>query len=54
MRTYIELDRVMFCVSAENLECRLTLEAGYQCQCEINGVFTPLNGTECISACSVL
>lgn len=28
----------------------MTLEAGYQCQCEVSeGVFVPLNGTNCIN-----
>ena len=35
--------------SVENLYCRLTLEAGYQCQCEVNNQIVPLNGTSCIS-----
>ena len=33
----------------KNLRCQETLEAGYQCTCDVDGVITPLNGTDCIS-----
>ena len=45
----------VFCVfSVQNLFCRLTLDAGYMCQCEIDeDNIIPLNGTACVSKCTL-
>ena len=42
---------VLLCVllfTVENLRCKITVDAGFQCQCLVDNVYRPLNGTDCI------
>lgn len=49
LNTYIYKYDFLY-ISVENLVCRDTLEAGYQCICHLSETVTiPVNGTECIS-----